>query len=165
MRLTKSERQTRDSFRLIGALILGIFWIFLQIGRGLLWLVGVRSMEIETASKFVRQGSGGRFHSVPIGDLRAAFQPVQTAIDRAAALKRHAEIMPPDEAHRFLGNVRAVADEIDRACDRFQAQNYSFAHKRAVQAFNLAIDEARKIARDLREKTTVTDMQGKTVSD
>jgi hypothetical protein len=39
-----------------------------------------------------------------------------------------------------------AADEIDAACNAFQAQNYSFAHKKSARTFNKLIADARKVA-------------------
>lgn len=143
MGLTKSQRRTRDNLRLLGALVGGVAMLLLLMLNGILWMFGVRLMHLDAASKYVRQGVGGRFRQVPASEVLDAMRPVANGLERAKRIAANPGVATAVE-------MRARADELDAACDDFEGQNYSFAHKRSARAFNEALAEARQAARDLR---------------
>jgi hypothetical protein len=144
-------RRRGTNYRAEAQLILLPFKILFAIVNMLLAIVGFLTRSTITSSNFARAGAGGRFRRVTPDEVDHAIRPVTTLVARAEELPAKSGIHSIEAARALVAQAQSLAAEIDAACDAFDAQNFSFAHKRTAARYRVTLADARGIAANLRK--------------
>jgi hypothetical protein len=129
---------------------------FILVAIAVVFVIGGFS-RATTTSNFARQGYGGRFRRVSKAEVDSHLAAISELVDQVALLKTSSgRPMSPEQARFVIERAKVLATRLDAACDSYEDQNFSFAHKRTARKYGQVIAEARRIARELRDGSVLS---------